>query len=96
MLRLKTTKTKKTRTGRGGAPKGNRNAAKMGSDLRLEMYLSKVKRGFFEEFFSLKYGRPPHHEEELRELFRQIAYSALDRAMVEEFERHGRTGGEVY
>ena len=80
---------------RRGAPKGNRNAAKVGEDLRFEMYLSKLRRGFFEEWFALKFGRPPLGEDELREAARQLASTAIDRAMVEEFERHqpGRTSG---
>jgi hypothetical protein len=73
---------------KGGAPKGNRNAAKLGEDLRLELYLSKTRRGFLQEFFELRFGRPARDEEELREIVRQIAYSALDRVLVEEFERH--------
>jgi hypothetical protein len=73
---------------KGGAPRGNRNAAKLGEDLRLELYLSKIKRGFLQEFFELHFGRPAHDEEELREIVRQIAYNALDRVLVEEFERH--------
>jgi hypothetical protein len=86
---------------RAGAPKGNRNAAKIGEDLRFEMYLSKTRRGFFEEWFSLKFGRMALSEDELREAARQLANAAIDRAMVEEFERHqpGRTtssGGEVF
>lgn len=78
-----------------GAPKGNRNAAKVGDDLRFEMYLSKLRRGFFEEWFALKFGRPALGEDELREAARQLASTAIDRAMVEEFERHqsGRTSG---
>ena len=68
----------KTNPPKGGAPKGNRNAAKVGRDLRLELYLSKVKCGFFEEFFILKFGRPPYSDDELREVARKIAYAALD------------------
>jgi hypothetical protein len=37
-----------------GAQKGNRNAAKLGEDLRLELFLSKWRRGFLEEWFVLK------------------------------------------
>jgi hypothetical protein len=88
---------KKLPTGqrRRGAPKGNRNAAKIGEDLRFEMYLSKVRRTFFEEWFVLKFGRPPTGEEELREAARQLASTAIDRAILEEFERDqpGRTSG---
>lgn len=83
-----------------GAQKGNRNAAKLGEDLRFEMFLSKPRRMFFEEWFLLKFGRLALNEDELREAARQIANSAIDRAIVEEFERHqpGRTnsGGEVF
>ncbi len=61
--------------------------------------LSKPRRMFFEEWFLLKYGRPPLGEGELREAARQIANGAIDRAMVEEFERTqpGRTnsGGSI-
>lgn len=80
---------------KGGAPRGNRNAAKLGEDLRLELYLSKIKRGFVQEFLELRFGRPARDDEELREVVRQIAYSALDRVLVEEFERHqlGRVFG---
>jgi hypothetical protein len=85
--------------GRGGQ-KGNRNAAKLGGDLRFEMFLSKPRRMFFEEWFVLKFGRIPLGEDELREAARQIANNAIDRAIVEEFERNqpGRTnsGGEVF
>ncbi len=83
-----------------GAQKGNRNAAKIGEELRFEMFLSKPRRMFFEEWFLLKFGRLPLGEDELREAARQLANSAIDRAIVEEFERHqpGRTnsGGEVF
>lgn len=65
---------------RRGAPKGNRNAAKIGDDLRFEMYLPKFKRTFLEEYFRLKYGRRPT-EDELRAVARQIAYAAIDHAM---------------
>jgi hypothetical protein len=84
----------------GGAPKGNRNAAKIGEDLRFEMFLSKPRRMFFEEWFNLRFGRPHLNENELRDAARQLANNAIDRAIVEEFERHhpGRTnsGGEVF
>lgn len=78
-----------------GAQKGNRNAAKLGEDLRFEMYLSKIRRGFLEEWFTMKFGRLPLAEDELREAARQLANAAIDRAIIEEFERHqpGRTGG---
>jgi hypothetical protein len=83
-----------------GAQKGNRNAAKAGEDLRWEMFLSKARRGFFEEWFLLRFGRLPYSDDELREAARQIANVAIDRAILEEFERHhpGRTnsGGEVF
>lgn len=74
--------------GKAGAPRGNRNAVKAGEDLRMEMYLSKYKRAFFEQYFELKFGRPARSDDELRETFRQLAYAALDHAMAEEFERH--------
>lgn len=90
----------KTEGGKVGAPKGNRNAAKVGEDLRFEMYLSKTRRGFFEEWFVLKFGRPPLGEDELREAARQIASIAIDRAIIEEFERQpgriNQSGGEVF
>ena len=88
------------RGGGGGAPKGNRNAAKIGADLRFEMFLSKPRRMFFEEWFNLRFGRPPLNENELREVARQLANTAIDRAIIEEYEQHqpGRTnsGGEVF
>jgi hypothetical protein len=84
---------------RPGAPKGNRNAAKLGEDLRTEFYLSKVRRSFLEEWYLLKYGQPAS-EDELREAIRVLANNAINQAIVEEFERHqpGRTnsGGEVF
>jgi hypothetical protein len=83
-----------------GGQKGNRNAAKLGQELRFEMFLSKPRRLFFEEWFTLKFGRLPLGEDELREAARQVANAAIDRAILEEFERHqpGRTnsGGEVF
>lgn len=83
-----------------GGQKGNRNAAKVGDDLRFEMFLSKPRRMFFEEWFLLKFGRLALGEDELRDAARQLANAAIDRAIVEEFERHkpGRTdsGGEVF
>lgn len=83
-----------------GAQKGNRNAAKVGEDLRLELYLSKTKRGFFEEWFEMVNGRKPYSDDELREAARRVANAAIDRAIVEEFEKRqpGRTssGGEVF
>jgi hypothetical protein len=83
-----------------GAPRGNTNASKIGEDLRLELFLSKPRRMFFEEWFTLKFGRAALNEDELREAARQIANAAIDRAIVEEFEKHhpGRTnsGGEVF
>ena len=83
-----------------GGQKGNRNAAKAGDDLRFEMFLSKPRRMFFEEWFLLKFGRLALGEDELRDAARQLANAAIDRAIIEEFERHqpGRTnsGGEVF
>lgn len=78
-----------------GGQKGNRNAAKLGEDLRFEMYLSKTRRGFFEEWFTMKFGRLPLAEDELREAARQLANAAIDHAIIEEFERRhpGRTSG---
>ena len=49
-----------------GAQKGNRNAAKLGDELRFEMFLSKPRRMFFEEWFLLKFGRLSLGEDELR------------------------------
>ncbi len=72
---------------RRGAPKGNRNAAKVGEDLRLELYLSKIRRSFLEEWFFLKFGRQPT-QAELKEAVRTIANNAIILAMIEEFERH--------
>jgi hypothetical protein len=82
-----------------GAPRGNRNAAKVGEELRLELFLSKPRRKFFEEWFSLKYGRAALNEDELREMARQLANAAIDQAIVEEFKLHypNRFGGsEVF
>ena len=83
-----------------GGQKGNRNAAKIGEGLRVEIYLSKPKRMFFEEWFLLKFGRLALSEDELREAARQLANAAIDQAIVNEFEKHqpGRTnsGGEVF
>jgi hypothetical protein len=78
-----------------GAPKGNRNAAKVGEDLRFEMYLSKVRRRFLVEWFELKFGYVPT-DQELREAARNLANVAIDRAMVEEFEKHYPSSGEVF
>jgi hypothetical protein len=78
-----------------GAPKGNQYAVKAGEDLRTEVYLSKYKRAFLEEWFQLKYERPALTEDELRQAVRQLAYAAIDHAIVIEFERQqpGRTKG---
>ncbi len=70
-----------------GAQRHNRNAAKVGEDLRLELYLSKVRRKFFEEWFEMTTGRKVRDEEELREAVRRLANVAIDRAILEEFER---------
>jgi hypothetical protein len=78
----------------GGAPKGNRNAAKPGEDLRIEFYLSKVRRQLLIEWFELRFGFSPN-EEQLSEALRQILNTALNHEMVEEFEKHrpGSTKG---
>jgi hypothetical protein len=86
---------------KGGAPKGNSNATKLGKDLKYQSYMSKITRGFFEEFFELKFGRKPHNETELIQLARQIAENAIRAEMVQEFERQqpGRitsSSGEVF
>jgi hypothetical protein len=89
----------KEKKGKAGAPRGNRNAAKVGEDLRLELYLSKIRRGFLEEWYELRFGVRPT-EDQLRESVRQFANKAIDRAILEEFEHHhpGRTvpSGEVF
>jgi hypothetical protein len=79
---------------KGGAPKGNRNAAKSGEDLRIEFYLSKVRRQLLSEWFELRFGFSPS-EEQLREALRQVLNMALDHTMAEEFEKHrpGSTKG---
>src|SRR3954462_5051096 len=82
-----------------GGQKGNRNAAKPGEELRFEMFLSKPRRMFFEEWFLLKFGRLALGEDELREAARQLANTAIDQAIVEEFklrypDRFG--GSEVF
>lgn len=82
------TRKPKPDKGPGGAPLGNRNAAKVGRELRLELYLSKFRRKHFEKYFYLKNGRTHFDDEELRETFRRLAYAALDQLMMEEFERH--------
>lgn len=91
--------TPKLKPKQRGAPRGNRNAAKMGEELRLELFLSKPRRKFFEEWFSLKFGRAALNEDELREMARQLANTAIDQAIVEEFKLHypNRFGGsEVF
>ena len=70
----------------GGQP-GNGNAIRPGNDLRFEMFLSKTRRGFFEEYFELQYGRPARSEDELRQVVRRLANNAIDHAMAEVFER---------
>ena len=79
---------------KGGAPKGNRNAAKSGEDMRIEFYLSKVRRQLLSEWFELRFGFSPN-EDQLREALRQILNTALNHEMVEEFEKHrpGSTKG---
>jgi hypothetical protein len=84
----KLTSTSATTAQKRGAPRGSRNAAKGGRDLKYQMYMSKTRRGFFEEYFTLRFGRPPSSDDELRELARQIAEQAITHSMVEEFERH--------
>ena len=97
---IKKTNEEKSSKGRAGAPKGNRNAAKLGEDLRIELFLSKPRRLFLEEWFTLKFGRPAFSEDELREAIRTLVNNAINRAIVEELERHhpGRTNsdGEVF
>jgi len=73
---------------KSGAPKGNRNAAKLGRDLKYQSYMSKLERSFFEEFFELRYGRAARDDKELIGLARQLATQAIRREMVQEFERH--------
>lgn len=85
---------------RRGAPKGNRYAAKVGEDLRMELYLSKTRRTFMEKWYELRYGKHPG-EDELREAVRRLANAAIDQAMIDEFERHQPgsvwgNGGEVF
>jgi len=83
-----------------GAQKGNRNAAKVGEDLRLELFLSKTRRGYFEEWFVLRFGRAVFSEDELRETARNLALAAIDKAIVDEFEKylpgHTSSGGELF
>ena len=85
---------------RRGAPKGNRYAAKVGDDLRLELYLSKTRRTYMERWYELRYQRQPS-EDELRDAVRILANSAIHQAMIDEFERHQPgliwgNGGEVF
>jgi hypothetical protein len=84
-----------------GAQPLNQNALKEGDDLRLELFLSKFRRGLVEEWFKLSYGRPPLGETELREAVRKLVNTRLDRALYEEIEqrqpgRFSSTGGEVF
>jgi hypothetical protein len=93
------TSAKSSNSKKRGAPRGNRNASKMGEDLRLELFLSKPRRMFFEEWFTLKFGRAALSEDELREAARQLANSAIDQAIVEELKLRypNRFGGsEVF
>ena len=92
--------SRSTSAPRRGAPKGNRYAAKVGEDLRMELYLSKTRRAFMEKWYELRYGKQPG-EVELREAVRRLANAAIDEAMITEFERHQAgsvwgNGGEVF
>ena len=83
-----------------GAPKGNSNAAKIGKDLKVELYLSKMRQGLFEEWFELHFGKEPS-EDELREAARSITNDAINKIMAQKFERYypgqiGGSGSEVF
>ena len=77
---------------KGGAPKHNTNAAKPGDDIRFEIFLSKYRTKFLQEYFELKFGTTPTLDE-LKDSARQLCYSAIDNAIAQEFDRHkpGRT-----
>ena len=89
-------KVEKTR----GGQKGNRNAAKVGEFIRFELFLSKTRSVYLAEWFEMKFGFTPN-EEQLKEAARQLAYNAIDSAIIQEFERvqPGRiwsSAGEVF
>ncbi len=75
--------------GGGGAPKGNRNAARLGQDLKFEMFLSKTRRNMLEEYCLFKFRHLPP-EEELRAIAREIAYAAIDQECIRTLTRPDR------
>ncbi len=82
-----------------GAPRGSRNAAKPGEDLRLELFFSKSRRFFLEEWYENQFGCKPT-EAQLRETARNLALNAIDRLVWEDYrQRHPEllnSGGEVF
>jgi hypothetical protein len=95
-----TPKSKPSSTNSGrkrGAPKGSRNAAKPGEDLRLELFFSKSRRYFLEEWYESQFGRKPT-EEDLREAARTLALRAIDQVIIDDYERKHppELGGEVF
>lgn len=69
-----------------GAPKGSRNAAKPGEDLRLELFFSKSRRFFLKDWYENQFGRTPT-EEQLREAARSLAQNAINQIIMEDYER---------
>ena len=69
-----------------GAPKGSRNAAKPGEDLRLELFFSKSRRFFLKDWYENQFGRTPT-EEQLREAARNLAQNAINQIIMEDYER---------
>jgi hypothetical protein len=80
-----------------GAPKGSRNAAKPGEDLRLELHFSKPRRFFLAQWYEQQYGYKPS-DDELREVARRMALTAIDNIVWEDYHRRhpNGTGGEVF
>jgi hypothetical protein len=83
--------------GKRGAPKGSRNAAKPGEDLRLELHFSKPRRFFLAQWYEQQYGYKPS-DDELREVARRLALTAIDNIVWEDYHRRhpNGTGGEVF
>lgn len=69
-----------------GAPKGSRNAAKPGEDMRLELFFSKSRRFFLKDWYENQFGRTPT-EEQLREAARNLAQNAINQIIMEDYER---------
>jgi hypothetical protein len=86
-------KAEKGEVDKRGAPPGNTYAAKPGQDLKFPIYMSKILRAYFEEWFEMIYGRSAENETELRVVAREIAEKAIKNEIIKEFERRdpGRT-----